>query len=209
MTRYLLDLAPGERDSPSPIDINFRDADALVWTLTIDTTPIYAIRPLDVFGLGFYSSLVQSLWFQEVSREPPSQVIDLTRPSEAPTQASGDFPPRGRITRVSLAGWVNPAATSKLLNGTVVPTMVTDWRGFYQWDLITLLGDPATWDTQFPGAAEFLERIYNEFRKPDRALNYSAMNALRTVQIFRRSEEKARYGGGRPQCHLPARFHLL
>jgi hypothetical protein len=132
MVRYLLDLAPGEQVSPTPVDINFRDADALIWTLTIDTTPIYAVRPLDVFGLGFYSSLVQALWFQEVSPVPPSKVTSLVRPAQGPTQSTTDWPRKGRIARVSMAGWLDPAPTTRLLNGTVVPTLVTDWRGFYQ-----------------------------------------------------------------------------
>jgi len=187
MARYFLDLAPGEQASPTPIDVNFRDADALIWTLTIDTIPIYAVKPLDVFGLGFYSSLVQALWFQEVSTLPPSQVGSLSRSAEGPTQAADGFPPKGRISRVSFAGWLDPTATTRLLNGTILPTLVTDWRGFYQWDLYTLLGNNSEqWP---PGAADFLDRIYNEFRNTgvspqDRALNYSAMNALNTKQIF-------------------------
>ena len=195
MARYFLDLAPGEQASPTPIDVNFRDADALIWTLTIDATPIYVLKPLDVFGLGFYSSLVQALWFQEVSRDPPSKVKTLTRPAEGPAQTIDDFPPRGRITRVSFAGWLDPAATTKLLNGTVLPVLVTDWRGFFQWDLYTLLGDDAA---QWPaGAEDFLERLYNEFRNTgvspqDRALNYSAMNALNTKQIFKKEAEAGR-----------------
>lgn len=46
-------------------------------------------------------------------------------------------------------------------------------------------------DAQWPaGAEDFLDRIYNEFRNTgvspqDRALNYSAMNALNTNQIFK------------------------
>ena len=195
MARYLLDLAPGEQASPTPVDINFRDADALIWTLTIDTTPIYAVRPLDVFGLGFYSSLVQALWFQEVSIDPPSKVTSLVRPAQGPTQSTTDWPPKGRIARVSMAGWLDPAATTRLLNGTVVPTLVTDWRGFYQWDLYTLLGpNENEWP---PGAKDFLDRIYNEFRNTgvspqDRALNYSAMNALNTNQIFKAEAKKRR-----------------
>jgi hypothetical protein len=68
-----------------------------------------------------------------------------------------------------------------------LPTLTTDWRGFYQWDLYTLFGpDPNTWPN---GAEGFLERIYNEFRNvgispQDRALNYSAMNAYNTRKIF-------------------------
>jgi hypothetical protein len=186
MARYIFNLAPGETRSPN-LSANFPDADALIWTLNIDTTPVYAIKPLDVFGLNFYFSLANTLWYQEVSPDPPDQATSLRRKSDAPTQGAAGFPPEGKVTRVSFAGWVDPAATTKLLNGTVVPTLVADWRGFYQWDLYTLLGsDPAQWPE---GAEDFLERIYNEFRNvglssQDRALNYSAMNALNTKQIF-------------------------
>lgn len=184
MARYLLDIAEGEEKDPSPT--NFRDANALVWTLTIDTTPIYAIKPFDVFGLAFYAQLVEALWLQEVSPKRPGEESKVNRKAETPVQSAEVFPPPGRITRVSFGGYIDPAATTRLLNGTVVPTLITDWRGFYQWDIFTLLGaDPKS----IPGAEGFLNRVYNEFRNvgispQDRALNYSAMNALNTKQIF-------------------------
>ena len=62
MVRYLLDLAQGERATPTGLGNNFPDVDAITWTLTIDTIPIYSIKPLDVFGLGFYASLILALW---------------------------------------------------------------------------------------------------------------------------------------------------
>ena len=60
-------------------------------------------------------------------------------------------------------------------------------RGTFAWDVYDLLRpDQKNWP---PGAAPFLERIYNEFRNvgvspQDRALNYSAMNAHQTKTIF-------------------------
>ncbi|HWB51848.1 MAG TPA: S8 family serine peptidase, partial [Stellaceae bacterium] len=187
MARYLLNIVPGEAATPAGQGNNFPDADAIIWTLTIDTIPIYAIKPLDVFGLGFYASLVLALWHQEVSHLDPGATTVTLAPRIEPAPAADAFPPQGGVTRVSLAGWVDSRQTTKLLNGTVVPTLVTDWRGFYTWDLYTLLGpDSATWPA---GAAGFLERVYNEFRNvglapQDRALNYSAMNAYNTRRIF-------------------------
>lgn len=102
-------------------------------------------------------------------------------------EVAAEFPPRGKITRVSFAGWLEKVPPTTLLNGTVLPTLLTDWRGFYQWDLETLLGpDPDAWPE---GAEDFLERIYNEFKNPgispqDRALNYSAINAVNIHKIF-------------------------
>ncbi len=185
MARYLLDMAPGEERSGSS-NGNFRDADAITWTLTIDTTPIYAIKPIDVFGLPFYAQLATNLWFQEVSHKPPKDVAKLASPAETVVQSVDDWPPKGSIARVSLAGWAD-GATTRLLNGTVVPRLTTDWRGFYAWNVYDLLGaDSAHWPA---GAQGFLQRIYNEFRNvglspQDRALNYSAMNAFNTKRIF-------------------------
>jgi cyanobactin maturation PatA/PatG family protease len=185
MARYLLDMAPGE-ERPASSNGNFRDADAIIWTLTIDTTPIYAIRPIDVFGLPFYAQLATNLWFQEVSHKPPKDVAKLASPAEAAVKSVDDWPPKGSIARVSLAGWAD-GGTTRLLNGTVVPRLTTDWRGFYAWNVYDLLGDdPARWPA---GAQGFLQRIYNEFRNvglspQDRALNYSAMNAFNNKRIF-------------------------
>ena len=185
MARYLLDMAPGE-ERPASSNGNFRDADAIIWTLTIDTTPIYAIKPVDVFGLPFYAQLATNLWFQEVSHKPPRDVAKLASPAEAAVKSVDDWPPKGSIARVSLAGWAE-GATTRLLNGTVVPRLTTDWRGFYAWNVYDLLGaDSGHWPA---GAQGFLQRIYNEFRNvglspQDRALNYSAMNAFNTKRIF-------------------------
>ncbi|VIO67167.1 S8 family serine peptidase [Bradyrhizobium ivorense] len=190
MARYLLNQPEGEAQTPTGLGNNFPDADAIIWTLTIDSIPIYAVKPLDVFGLGFFVALILALWHQEVSHEDPATtrtVVPLARTGDDTPPSPSAFPGRGGVARVSMAGWVDSADTTKLLNGTVVPTLVTDWRGFYQWDLYTLFGpDPDNWPA---GAEGFLERIYNEFRNvglspQDRALNYSAMNAYNTRKIF-------------------------
>jgi hypothetical protein len=188
MARYLLNQAEGETSTPAGQGSNFPDADAIYWTLTIDSIPIYAIKPLDVFGLGFFAALILALWHQEVSHEDPAHYrASATDAAAAPPAPRDAFPPRGGVARVSMAGWVDSTNTTKLLNGTIVPTLVTDWRGFYQWDLYSLFGsEPDEWPA---GCEGFLERIYNEFRNvgispQDRALNYSAMNAYNTKKIF-------------------------
>jgi subtilisin family serine protease len=188
MVRYLMNLVPGEQQRPADQDSNLRDADAVHWTLTIDAVPIYRIRPLDVFGLGFFASLILALFYQEVSEFPPTDprsFVATTAPlvGSSPTAATEEDPETG-VTRVSLAGWLD-GSTTRLLNGTVVPTLNTDWRGFYQWNVDQLLG-AKPWPE---GISQFLSRIYNEFRNvgispQNRALNYSAMNAYNTKKIF-------------------------
>ena len=199
MVRYLINLVPGEQQRPPDQDSNLRDADAVHWTLTIDAVPIYRIRPLDVFGLGFFLSLISALFAQEVSEFPPtdprsfadSASASAAAPKEpkapktttaATTTTEEDV--ESGVTRVSVAGWLD-GSTTRLLNGTVVPTLTTDWRGFYQWNIDQLLG-AKPWPE---GVSQFLSRIYNEFRNvgispQNRALNYSAMNAYNTKKIF-------------------------
>jgi len=187
MVRYLMNLVPGEQQRPADQDSNLRDADAIHWTLTIDTVPIYRIRPLDVFGLGFFASLILALFYQEVSQFPPTDPRSFSDSAAAaanlPTAATEEDLEAG-VTRVSFAGWLD-GSTTRLLNGTVVPTLTTDWRGFYQWNVDQIVG-PKPWPE---GIGSFLERIYNEFRNvgispQNRALNYSAMNAYNTKKIF-------------------------
>ena len=189
MARFLLNLAPGEEISPFPTD-NMPNANALSWTLTVDSVPIYALDPHGVYGSPIFDTYVTALWFQEVAKDPPAAFSTLVRGKEsmqpvAAPAAPGEFPPPGKVTRMSQAGYVT--GTTHLMNGTTVPTLVPVWRGTYFWNLYDLLGpDSANWPA---GAQGFLERIYNEFRNvgvspQDRALNYSAMNALRTKMIF-------------------------
>ena len=159
----------------------------MIWTETIDATPVYAIKPTSAFGMLVYASLVNALWLQTVAPTlPNATAADITSESiVGGGQESGAFPPKGSVTRVSQAGYVT--GSTRLLNGTVVPTLEPVWRGFYSWNLRDLLGnDPAEWP---PGVQGYLDRIYNEFRNvgvspQDRALNYSAMNAYNTKQIF-------------------------
>jgi subtilisin family serine protease len=189
MVRFLLNLAPGEAISPAALD-NMPNANALSWTLTVDSVPIYALDPHGVYGAPIFDTYVTALWYQEVAKDPPAAFNALVRGKDSVQQAAapaagGEFPPPGRVTRMSQAGHVT--GTTHLMNGTTVPTLVPVWRGTYFWNLYDLLGpDSANWPA---GAQGFLERIYNEFRNvgvspQDRALNYSAMNALRTKMIF-------------------------
>ena len=92
-----MNLAQGEQQRPSDQDSNLRDANAIIWTLTIDAVPVYAIKPLDVFGLGFYASLILALFAQEVSPFNPARSA-LLREAERP-----DMParPRSQTSRVS------------------------------------------------------------------------------------------------------------
>jgi cyanobactin maturation PatA/PatG family protease len=191
MARFLLDIAPGEQTARFT---NLPMANALIWTLTIDNIPIYALDPRSVFGSEVFRSYVLNLWYQEVTPIDPWRVDEIVTARKEAVPLRGW--PRGEFERLSQAGEV--VGTTTLQNGTVVPTLAPAWRGTYTWRIRDLLGLPP--DTEFtqewlnenPWAVDFrafLERIYNEFRNTgvspqDRALNYSAMNARYTKEIF-------------------------
>lgn len=107
MARYLLNQAEGESATPSGSGNNFPDADAIIWTMTIDSIPIYAVKPLDVFGLGFFAALILALWHQEVSHDDPSNtrtVVPAARGGDdTPPTTPPAFPPRGGVARISMA----------------------------------------------------------------------------------------------------------
>lgn len=189
MVRFLLNLAPGEKQSPA-LNENIPNANALIWTLTIDDVPVYALDPDGVYGAQIYVTYVYALWYQEVSPEDPAQVTKIQSDTQrsasgAAAQGPGDV----RFTRISQAGEIR--GTTVLLNGTSVPTLSPAWRGTFAWDVLDILGDDGSGKVpkESQAAHGFLERIYNEFRNvgispQDRALNYSAMNARQTKKVF-------------------------
>ena len=139
-----------------------------------------------------YSSLVMALFLQEVSPFPPGDertITMFTKPKGAGARYSK--PPLEPVgERVTIAGQLD-GSTTRLMNGTVLPTLTADWRGFYQWAITNLYlpSEDGGAPVPPPGLREFLERIYNEFRNvgvspQDRALNYSAINAHNANRIF-------------------------
>ena len=189
MVRFLLNLAPGETQSPA-LNENIPNANALIWTLTIDDVPVYALDPGGVYGAQIYITYVYALWYQEVSSEDPSNIKKMqTDAKSSAAGAAAQSPGDVRFTRISQAGEIS--GTTVLLNGTTVPTLSPAWRGTYAWDVLDILGDDGSGNVpeESRAAHGFLERIYNEFRNvgispQDRALNYSAMNARQTKKVF-------------------------
>lgn len=162
--------------------IHFPDANALIWTITIDTAPIYAIKPESSFGFPMYAELASLLWQQETA-EPFKDVDVVTGIGTGPTEQTKKEKKKPPVTRVSQAGYVDGEV--RLMNGTVVPQLLPVWRGMFGWKVDDIAGKNPPEHFK-----EFLERIYNQFRNvgvspQDRAMNYSAFNAYNTRQIFK------------------------
>lgn len=184
-----------EPSASNPADmVDFLRADssvsvtpALNWTLNLNDTPIYAIKPEGYYVQETYKALVDTL------DEQTSSATAAAADEKAP-------PP---IERMSVPGVINGQV--ELINGLVVPTVRPALGGMFTWrtkDLIEALGkfkpakdalvlqerEGSAFNPQ-DGLRTFLNRIYEEMRNTglapqDRALNFAATNAYQANDIF-------------------------
>ena len=178
-------LQQGVRDPHDPrqlaahLQASPSNATAVIWTLTQDATPIYALRPAGPYAAETYERLRTFLNDQQ-----------------------GES-----VERVSIPGVVTGADT--LLNGQVVPVIYPELRGMYSWSTKALLGavlgkapaasakedDRKAYEERQAGVRNFLERVYDEMRNlgltpQERALNYAATNAFQVHQVFQQAIEE-------------------
>jgi hypothetical protein len=149
------------------------DAAAVEWTLSLDGTPIYAVRPQGPFAADAYKELRRFL------REQLEEGVE----------------------RVSVPGVVSGKAT--LLMGQVVPVIVPELRGMYSWTAAALAeavvgaapaaGAPQpereAHEQRRAGVRNFLDRVYHGLRNlgltpQDRALNFAATNAFAFEKVY-------------------------
>jgi cyanobactin maturation PatA/PatG family protease len=157
------------------------EAKALIWTLNLELTAIYAIRPEGSFAQQIYGTLVDLLAGQIVAETDP-----------------------GYLERVSVPGYLTGGSV-KLFSGQLVPEVgVENLRGIYGWPVSTLIeavtdglarlkpepgaeaADPQALRDALRG---FLDRVYYDLRNlgvtsADRALNFAATNAFQAATAF-------------------------
>jgi cyanobactin maturation PatA/PatG family protease len=150
------------------------DAAAILWTLNLDATPIYALQAQGGFASETYQRLGDFLGEQV----------------------------RGEVERVSIPGYSTGSA--RLLTGQVVPIIWPVLRGMYSWNTMALVQAisgtpprdkaPQKEKEEYGGKAEavanFLRRVYEELRNlgitpQDRAINYTATNAFQVTEAFK------------------------
>lgn len=140
-------------------------AESIVWTLSIDEVPIYAVRPSGAFAAETYKQLIGLLDDQ------------LTDGAE----------------RISLPGVLDGHVG--LPSGLILPVVVPEARGMYSWTTSELIksvmaGVTAERASEREAAiGNFLERVYFEIRNPgqepqDRALNFAATQAYQVERVF-------------------------
>jgi cyanobactin maturation PatA/PatG family protease len=147
-------------------------AEALIWTLEIDGTPVYAIRP----GGSFASITYQRL--REFLKAHQNEGVE----------------------RVSIPGVIG--GKIRLFSGQVVPVIMPELRGMYSWStraLVNAVAGPvsesAYESTQKKrleleaGIGNFLDRVYYELRNlgrasQERAMNFAGTNAFQAFAVF-------------------------
>ncbi len=168
---------PANPDDPCQciafLEKNPWEAASIIWTLSLDATPIYAIQPHGAFAGEICRRLCEFL---------------------------GDHV-RGEIERVSIPGYLN--GRIQLSNGQVVPVIFPDLRGMYSWNTATLVeaicGKPPADKTQqsekdiyikkVQAVENFLQRVYVDLRNlgttpQERSINYAATNAFQVAEVF-------------------------
>ncbi|NEQ41957.1 MAG: peptidase S8, partial [Okeania sp. SIO3I5] len=154
--------------------------------LNLELTPIYAIEPGGSFSEQAYHNLISALKGQI----KPEDDLEY-------------------ISRVSIPG-VLTGKSVRLFSGQVVPVIVPEVRGMYEWNVNQLVSmaveaaktatpqaqgstPPAQTNEQEEATRaslkEFLNRMYYEFRNlgqtsHDRALNFAATNAFQAAQAL-------------------------
>ncbi|MEG3878704.1 S8 family serine peptidase [Microcoleus sp. herbarium7] len=144
------------------LDENPWDAAAIIWTLSLDATPIYAIQPQGAYSDRVYERLIQFL------REQLTEGVE----------------------RVSIPGIL--MGQVMLMSGQVVPVIVPTLRCMYSWTtqaLVETVCGSSPDESARQGVENFLERVYYELRNlgmtpQERAINYAATNAFNVERIF-------------------------
>ena len=150
-------------------------AEWLTWTINVDATPIYALRPAPAFGQVLYAQLRQWL---------------------------GQFP-EGTHIHLSVPGVIT--GTTRLLSGEVVPVLQPALQGLYCWSPEVLLRPfmparklDANEERQIDEQIDkFQQRVYAELRNRgatphERALNYAATEAFFQLLYVQMGDPTAR-----------------
>jgi cyanobactin maturation PatA/PatG family protease len=176
-----MSMMPGEANTADEarlrlldyLDASPFDAPSVIWTLNLDATPIYAIQPVGAFAADAYQRLREAL------RAQIAEGVEL----------------------ISVPGVI--AGSQRLQSGQVVPIVVPAMRGIYSWATKPLVehvlgavpqaeAEAANYQRVAAGVTNYLDRVYYDLRNlgvtgEERALNYSATNAVQIASVIRAS----------------------
>ncbi|MGH7139536.1 MAG: S8 family serine peptidase, partial [Pirellulales bacterium] len=193
---------PAPLPSPLPeyqpvLEASLPAATDLIWTLNVELTPIYAIRPTGSFSTEVYQRLVEFL---------AGQIRNPKKTPPGPENPDGEDDP-DFVSRVSIPGLLTDE-TVQLYSGQVVPVVVPNWRAMYAWNENLLIDavmeqvretaalqqlDPdqlaSIIDAVKKSLRNLLDRIYYDLRNmgqnsSERALNFVATNAFQAASVL-------------------------
>jgi hypothetical protein len=161
------------------------DAKAVIWTLSIDSTPVYAILPSGSFSEAAFEELAGFLLDQEGLRDPQGKpLLDFDHTKRAPVEGAG------RAEYVAIAGVIT--GSIRLLTGEVIPVIAPDMRGTASWNTAALVNALTAKIKDFDAnrAGEVIERLAEAARNlgvspEQRAINYVATNVFDVVTATR------------------------
>jgi cyanobactin maturation PatA/PatG family protease len=159
-------------------------AASILWTLKLDESPIYAIKPVDAFASEIYEDYLVGALKDQLN-------------------------PAKQVERVSVPGVITGKV--RLFTGETVPVIAPEVRGMYSWDvggLIEAVRKVLKQEKPKQGEADdlgenirgFFDRVYFEMRNlgatpQERALNYAATDALQVSQVFQAVHVDPKYKG--------------
>ncbi len=195
---------------------NRTDVTSIIWTLSIDDTPIYAIAPSDAFAFEIHDLLVEFLGDQVDEEVRLAQINEAIHAKRSKPQRTKDKDDDANllggdisleIGRVAIAGVIAGQVT--LYTGETVPVIRPDSRGLRNWTTKALLdaaqqqafgkGEPTAAEIAATrDLGEFLNVAYSQTRNlgitpQDRALNYAATDAFILQTVFRNVREDNRF----------------
>lgn len=173
----------GQPVPPNPYDArqlvehlrrNPAEARALIWTLNLELSPIYAVEPVGPYARDVYEILTRVL-------------AAMTLPGASD----------GYVERLSIPGRLTGRSV-RLFSGQVVPVVEVDnTRGIYAWEVNRLIAaaleqaevDEARRAAVAETMRSFLDHVYYELRNlgrlsRDRAMNFAATNAFQAARAF-------------------------
>jgi cyanobactin maturation PatA/PatG family protease len=179
---------------------------SIIWTLKLDDSAIYAIKPCEAYAKDIHDTLVGFLLSQQ----------------KAGTKVEGFQSEGEAVDRVSVPGVI--AGQVRLFTGEQVPVIAPEIRGLYAWTLKALKAEIAkvlaTKPKGHPGAGQpppstpappsadiddFFEKVYYQLRNlgltpQERALNFAATDALRIARVFQDTLVDPRFHGYELDC---------
>ena len=156
---------------------NPSEAETVLWVLSIQSVPVYVIRPTGAYAAAAYTQLIEMF---------ESQFTE-------------------KVERVAIPGIRR--GSSKLDSGQVVPVIVPSIRAMASWSTDALLDAVAKDQGKKANAnvrqrlQDFLNRTYFELRNAgvtsqERALNFAASNAFQVGNIIQSAMEEGLELGG-------------